>query len=160
MRTGWPLLWIAAVCLACPRDKSDAEAKDGGRAAALRVPIPAGWQATARDGALEVGRDGDVILVIRREQLGAKAKLPTTDELKAAFAAGAGADAQVRVVRAEENGALSLAALELGPQEDPSLAFVGVKRLGEHWFMCRSTPGKSAEDLQIAIGACRGLEWK
>lgn len=158
MRVRCPLLLLAAVVAGCP-DKSGGGAADAGRAAALRVPIPSGWQATARDGTLEVGRGRDIVLVIERDRLGTGGKLPSTDELKAAFAAGLGVS-DLRVLRAEENGSLSLVAFEFGPEATPSMAFVGVKRLGEDWFMCRSAPGKSADDLQVAVAACRGLEWK
>lgn len=160
MRRRWPLALLAVWgTFGCP-DRDRSAPADGGRsAAALRVPIPAGWQANAQGSLLEVGRAGDVVLVIRRESHAAGRPLPTPAELRAAFAAGAGGSS-LRVIREEAREDVSFLALELGGREAKGLAFLGVKRLGEDWFLCRSRPGRTEEELQIAVAACRGLEWR
>ncbi len=150
----WEVAAIAGLLGAGCKD----EPRPAAAPAALKLTLPPGWSASPGiDHNLRAGPAGRPVLEIR-SVIGAGATLPTADALERAFLAELPKD-RATVVKKEEQPGLALVGFELkGPKGEASFAFLGAKRLGADLYLCRSLPGGTQEELQVAVAACRGIE--
>jgi hypothetical protein len=132
---------LAALCLGCPKDKP-------ARAVGLHVPIPDGWEARARGGALEAGPKGHALLTLESRDV----PLPAVDELVVALTAEG-----VAVAEKESSGPFVGVRYELAPDAGTRQGFVAVKNAGVRTVWCASTLDATPAQVREGFEVCRGV---
>lgn len=111
----------------------------------LRVPLPAGWVATAGATGLAVGPKGRVVVTLETRP----GEVPRASELRdAAVEEGA------TEVLVDDGDGYAAVRYRLGPERD---AFLASKRVGRRTVFCASTAQATPTEVDDGLALCRQL---
>ncbi|MFL5321479.1 MAG: hypothetical protein ACJ790_17590 [Myxococcaceae bacterium] len=161
---------LGAVGLGCSRpavtttsDAGQGRATSSPARAGVKVPLPEGWRADIGvDQSFVAGPPGRAVLRVDLRP-GAAASFPTADELQKSFS---DALKNARVQREDTTTEADFVAVRLdvfshfdGGTEHPHDVLLGARKIGGDLFLCSSAPGANEAELDLALKACRDLEW-
>ncbi|WNG41659.1 hypothetical protein F0U61_54250 [Archangium violaceum] len=135
------------------------------RRVGVKVPMPTGWTAqVAQDGSFQFGPSGHPVLRVD-VRTGQGESLPSPEALVELM--GKSFQGFERAVEQQEGGSdFSLVRVSLSSKlSDGGMgtqypALFGARRVEDDLFLCATFPGVTADEVQLAAEACRGIEFQ